>query len=212
MNDILKTLLGAAAGAAITAIFTLGTQSHLQRQNLELQKQLEASKADFEKQRDQGLHTSRSQEMANEHLFQHHKDIHQQEVQLNHQYWLVSFKNSCTEKTWMALKYRALDGEWTTSGWWQAEPGETSATMAETTGRVVYYYASSAKYKWDGTRRGGNVSEEISKTKFEHLDADTFVGTVSEQVAFRRYDIDVVDWANPVIELRCDAGPAPRVQ
>ena len=210
----LKAIAGAIGGGVLTAVFTLGTQHQLQTDNMRLQndlevakaalqKQVEAEKVKLEEQRDQQQHLLKSQEIASDHLYEHRKAVLQQESQLSGQYWTVIFKNSCNERVSIALNFKALDNQWSTSGWWSAESGESRETAAQTRNTVVYYYATSKNHTWQGKPGTDSVEEDISRESFDHLEGEPFVGSVSSRVLFQKYTFHQSEWSKPAIELTC---------
>jgi hypothetical protein len=158
-------------------------QKQLEEQNSVHQKEVEDKKAELERQRDQGQHSADSQKAAREHLIDHIRKVGELESAADGGFWRISFKNSCKLTIDVAVNYLALDGLWTTKGWWEIAPGMTADTEA-TRNRTFYHYAKSinSSPEWIGTRAKGGIDRDISDSKFQNLDNDVSIGEVDRHV------------------------------
>lgn len=73
-------------------------------------------------------------------------------------YGRIKLENSCWKPIRAAIRYKNLDGEWDTEGWWKIEPGGRSY-VADTRNRVAYLYAESTRGElyWLGDERRPGV-------------------------------------------------------
>jgi len=59
-------------------------------------------------------------------------------------FYTVFFKNHCYRRIETAIRYKNVNGEWTTDGWWVLDEGETRA-VANSKNTVFYSYAHTTK-------------------------------------------------------------------
>lgn len=59
----------------------------------------------------------------------------------------IYFKNKTSEKVEVAVRYKNMDGEWETGGWYHIDPGD-DAYLVETKNSIIYYYAEAIYEDW----------------------------------------------------------------
>jgi uncharacterized membrane protein len=75
----------------------------------------------------------------------------------------VHFTNNCPYPIKLAMRYRDMNGDWVTGGWWRFAGREQAYLSRSSTGRrlytdngVVYYYAETTRgprFHWSGNQR-----------------------------------------------------------
>ena len=70
------------------------------------------------------------------------------------------FKNNCTQPIKLTLRYRKLNGDWITRGWWSFDPGKgaylaSSGRRIQSDNNIFYYYAyiPNSNYSWSGSEK-----------------------------------------------------------
>jgi len=59
----------------------------------------------------------------------------------------IYFKNKTSEKVEVAVRYKNLDGEWETGGWYHLDPGD-DAYLVNTKNAIFYYFAEAIYEDW----------------------------------------------------------------
>ncbi len=84
-------------------------------------------------------------------------------------YHTLSLKNKTSRVLFVAIRYKARDGEWQTSGWYRLLPGKRTRPL-RTENSVYYYYAESEDPKdkrlyWHGKSTPGMKNYRVNRSK-----------------------------------------------
>lgn len=90
------------------------------------------------------------------------------------------FKNNCSEPLELLVRYKQLDGDWKTGGWWTFGPGKgaflasSGTTRIRVTDDTVYYYARipNTTYSWSGNE-DKQFNGNTYPMKKKHLSVDS---------------------------------------
>ena len=52
----------------------------------------------------------------------------------------VKLVNRSSQKIWVAMTYKDLEGDWVNRGWWTVRPGSSMTPNIQTKNRIVYFY------------------------------------------------------------------------
>lgn len=91
-------------------------------------------------------------------------------------YQTVSLRNDCDETIVVVVHYRALNNLWVTQGWWKVEPDELVRTGIATTNPIVYFYAKSDSYTWNGDDKEGALPKPVVSDGFMRIGTDYLEG------------------------------------
>jgi len=114
----------------------------------------------------------------------------------------VSLHNQCSESITVVIHYKALNNMWVTEGWWKVEPGKILRTDVVTRNRIVYFYAKSDSFTWDGDDEEGTIEKTVISNKFTRIGSDSIEGENLREVSLFKEDLGE-DPSDPVI-FTCD--------
>jgi hypothetical protein len=208
-KSVLQILLSAVGGAFITGLFALHTSNQnaqLEREKLDLQRQLENQKIQY-------TVLQKSQESLNQdkknlllRKEEHRKNLIQAAAELRAQYWTVHVRSRCEHSVQMAWNYEALDGVRVTEGWFTVLPDKPTPTIT-TRNPETYYYARTGMFP--------NIMETpqvLSNPRFQWDPVSSFVYFEAEYRPsgktgsdFQGFLIPGHDWGPQTLEFSCSS-------
>jgi uncharacterized membrane protein len=103
----------------------------------------------------------------------------------------IDVSNDCRKgKMYVAIHYKDLLGDWVTTGWWGAEPGETVHTNVTTSNSVIYYSANiGSEVQWQGKGQQDSIVKTVTYEAFYHVQGEQFIYDDTRQVSFLKKNI-----------------------
>lgn len=105
----------------------------------------------------------------------------------------VKIQNNCWQRVQVAVRYKHLNDEWRTRGWYQIEPN-ASKVVLESRNTIYYFYAESQGTFWSG-------DDKQYKIRGENV-----------PYGFRRKEITRDSFGESVVNLNCDNALPYRVR
>ncbi|MGZ8225777.1 MAG: DnaJ domain-containing protein [Methylococcaceae bacterium] len=97
----------------------------------------------------------------------------------------IQVTNNCWQKIVLSLAYRN-NNDWTTSGWWGADPFSSITIDLKTDYNKFYVYAKSDKYIWEAAK-GSGYAKAISSSAYTYSTGNTLESSDSQVVNFLLY-------------------------
>ena len=141
-SNVAQNLLSVLAGGLVSGVFAVHTSNQnaqLDRDKLDLQRQLEQQKGqqataeEFRKRQDTTNRDTSARQQT------HRRDVKSAAADLNGKYWTVLVKAHCEQSVQMAWTYEALDGLRVVEGWFTVLPGTPTETIKTTSPQTFYY-------------------------------------------------------------------------
>jgi hypothetical protein len=207
-KSIVQNALCAVAGALITGLFSLHTSSQntqLEREKLELQRQLQDEKRQNEaSQQSQKLRYQTTKDLTSRKQ-EHREKVKNATSELRGAYWTVLVKSHCEQAVQIAWRYEALDGVLVAEGWFTVLPEMPTPTI-KTKNPQIYYYARTGMFPnvtETPQERGLRVQWDWTSS-FVYLD-DEFQPSGKAGGDFQGFLIQGKAWGPQTLELACNS-------
>lgn len=106
-------------------------------------------------------------------------------------YDAIHFYNACSRNVQTGLRYRDVNNNWQTAGWWTLTPGQ-DVYVANTKNRIYYIY---------GETIDGNTSTRL---RWDGSDFHDKIHGSSETYGFHKREITTNDWGTWTQRFNCD--------
>ena len=102
----------------------------------------------------------------------------------------VKLVNRSSQKIWVAMTYKDLEGDWVNRGWWTVRPGSSMTPNIQTKNRIVYFYAHGASGgEWSGEGEGGAIRRWVVNQEFFTVENQQPDGDNLRQVVLMKRDV-----------------------
>lgn len=114
--------------------------------------------------------------------FYHYHTQHEINYDSKQQYDKLYFFNDCYYPVDLLIRFKNLNGEWQTKGWYKIAPGK-SAYIEDTRNSIVYWYAQDKTGTWSG---------------------NNYKSFKGKSYGFKKWEITNDEWGKQTKKLTCD--------